>query len=82
MVLSIVAEVYDVTGFAGPLLLQAKAEMQKIWKSGISWDDELPEEMKLFWYNFLDDLKRIDQVSFPMHHTYKLYWRSNVSNIL
>lgn len=52
MVLSMVSEIYDVVGFTSPFISQAKVQMQKTWTVGRSWDENLPSELKSFWFDF------------------------------
>ncbi|XP_067045471.1 uncharacterized protein [Acropora muricata] len=40
--LSLIASLFDPTGFLAPFLVRAKILLQRMWQCGIGWDDVLP----------------------------------------
>ncbi|KAK3739287.1 hypothetical protein QZH41_007134 [Actinostola sp. cb2023] len=64
-VLSRVARIYDPIGFASAFLIRAKIGLQQLWQRGIDWDDELPEDMQANWVNLFEEMKELNNVSFP-----------------
>ncbi|XP_074652910.1 uncharacterized protein LOC141907195 [Tubulanus polymorphus] len=49
MILSDTSKVYDPIGFISPLLINAKALLQDIWRRSLVWDDPVPEDIKDRW---------------------------------
>jgi len=47
--LSLIASLFDPTGFLAPYLVRAKILLQKVWQCGIGWDDVLPSELLEEW---------------------------------
>ena len=62
---SIIARLHDPMGWLAPVLLIAKVLMQSVWKSSISWDDPLPNELERSWSQFTVDLPNINKCSLP-----------------
>ncbi|KAJ0169480.1 hypothetical protein K1T71_015067 [Dendrolimus kikuchii] len=44
-VLSDIARLYDPMGWIAPVVIVAKLFIQKLWKSGLDWDDDLDEDL-------------------------------------
>jgi len=40
--LSVIARIYDPLGFLSPVIFYAKHQLQRVWQSGLSWDERLP----------------------------------------
>ena len=64
-ILSQVAIVYDPIGFATAFLIRAKIGMQELWQMGVDWDDELSPNLQAKWTKFFEELKTLNEVSFP-----------------
>ena len=47
--LSLIASLFDPTGFLAPFLVRAKILLQRMWQCGIGWDDVLPSELLEEW---------------------------------
>lgn len=54
--LSEASKLFDPLGWLAPVVLNAKLFMQEIWLSKINWDDELPENIKIKWIQFREEL--------------------------
>ena len=65
MVLSTVAQIYDPLGFASAFTINAKILMQELWKSGVGWDEELPQTSRKEWLTYLNEMKVLEHISFP-----------------
>ena len=52
MVLSELAKVFDPIGFTGALLIRGKILMQKLWQTGIGWDESLCTDVGTEWRKF------------------------------
>ena len=65
-ILSLVSSVYDPIGLIAPFILPAKKLLQNLCKeTSLGWDDEVPEDHKVRFVKWLDDLPLIDNVSVP-----------------
>ncbi|KAK9678912.1 Pao retrotransposon peptidase, partial [Popillia japonica] len=51
-ILSTTAKMFDPIGLISPIIITAKILMQRLWELHISWDDEVPQEIKSEWENF------------------------------
>lgn len=63
IVLSTIAKVYDPMGIASPLLLTAKVIFRDICERKLSWDAELPYDLKNRWEKWLKSLP--EQMAIP-----------------
>ena len=61
-VFSLALMLFDPLGLLSPVVLVAKIIMQKIWATGIKWDDVVPSDITNEWHIFLDGLKDLEQV--------------------
>lgn len=52
-VLSSVAQIFDLLGLVGPTILKAKIFMQHLWQLQLSWDQQIPEDLQVAWFNFI-----------------------------
>lgn len=59
------AKLYDPMGWIAPVLITAKIFIQKLWKSGLSWDDNLTPELLSEWIHFRDELNYIKMINIP-----------------
>ena len=48
-ILSDVARIFHPCGFLGPVLILGRLLVQLAWESDLSWDDDLPEDMRSQW---------------------------------
>ncbi|XP_021957208.1 uncharacterized protein LOC110853263 [Folsomia candida] len=71
-VLKVVISVFDPLGILGHLIVKAKILMQDIWRSDITWDDELPTTLDLKWSSWLQELKGITGVIIPRCYSYRI----------
>ncbi|XP_070516626.1 uncharacterized protein [Cardiocondyla obscurior] len=63
-ILSDIARIFDPIGLMGPLVLHAKKIMQDIWRSGVQWDESVPQSIQYEWTEFIKQLKNMSRVSF------------------
>lgn len=64
-ILSDIARIYDPLGLLGPVTFYAKYLMQLLWCSGVSWDDDAPENIASEWLRFKSQLSSLASVAFP-----------------
>ncbi|XP_036322198.1 uncharacterized protein LOC118736217 [Rhagoletis pomonella] len=57
--------VYDPLGFLSFYTIRLKIVLQNIWRSGIDWDDQIPEEYVNAWQQWLSFFEQVKQVQVP-----------------
>ncbi|KAJ8705579.1 hypothetical protein PYW08_012625 [Mythimna loreyi] len=63
--LRVVMSVFDPLGFLCPCVIQSRILMQRIWRTGIQWDEQLREEEARSWFEWLHNLRAVDRVAIP-----------------
>ncbi|XP_011881913.1 PREDICTED: uncharacterized protein LOC105569791, partial [Vollenhovia emeryi] len=53
-----------VDGLLGPIILYAKGLMQDIWRSGLQWDESVPQDIYTEWKEFVRQLESINRFTF------------------
>ncbi|XP_055622773.1 uncharacterized protein LOC129766279 [Toxorhynchites rutilus septentrionalis] len=64
-VLRTLMAIFDPLGFLSHLLIFLKVLLQEIWRSGISWDQEIPENINEKWERWLKVLPSVRDVRIP-----------------
>lgn len=64
-ILSIIAQIYDPTGFLSPITFYAKCFMQSLWARAIGWDNSLPSDLLLKWNNFISEFPAVSRIKIP-----------------
>lgn len=64
-ILSEVAKLYDPLGWIAPVVVVAKIIIQKLWKTGLGWDDVIKGDLLEEWLDYRNDLSNIENVSIP-----------------
>ncbi|XP_014212664.1 uncharacterized protein LOC106642401 [Copidosoma floridanum] len=67
VILSEIAKIFDPLGLLGPVVFAAKVIMQDCWKAKVGWDESVPQELHTRWRLFVEQLDRLEKVSFPRH---------------
>ncbi|GBM20204.1 hypothetical protein AVEN_216631-1 [Araneus ventricosus] len=67
MILSSVSKIFDPLGWLAPFIIGAKIHIQRIWTFQISWDDPVPEEIKIKWAVFRDQLHHLKSIRVPAY---------------
>ncbi len=49
-----VAGVFDVLGLFAPAIVPAKILLQDLWRTNLSWDDVVPDEVQTKWNLWLE----------------------------
>nr|XP_055041009.1 uncharacterized protein LOC129428127 [Misgurnus anguillicaudatus] len=64
-ILSTVASLFDPLGFLSPFILKGKAILQETCRSGMGWDDPLPDALNPRWEHWKTDLANLVKVKVP-----------------
>ena len=64
-IVQVVARVFDPLGIALPFVLQAKLLVQRLWLRKCGWDDELFQEEKREWHQWLEGLAIVPNLQIP-----------------
>lgn len=64
-VISITSQIYDPTGLVAPVIVTGKILQQEIWRSGIGWDDTIPESVLSKWHAYRKSVESLDQIKIP-----------------
>uniref|UniRef100_A0A1I7WQ34 Retrotrans_gag domain-containing protein n=1 Tax=Heterorhabditis bacteriophora TaxID=37862 RepID=A0A1I7WQ34_HETBA len=52
-ILKFIASIYDPLGLISPILVLPKLLLQKLWKTSLSWDDDLTNELEDEWFSII-----------------------------
>lgn len=66
-VLSTLAQMFDPLGLIGPVIVIGKIIMQKIWLSGIDWDQQLSHPLLEDWNTFIMSISHLVNLKIPRH---------------
>ena len=63
-ILSKLAGIFDPIGAGAAVLIKPKIAMQELWQLGLSWDDEVPPEVKRKWMTLFEEMIALNNVQF------------------
>lgn len=63
--LKFVMSIFDPLGLLCPYTIKSKILLQKVWRSGIGWDEELKESECKEWQRWLEDIKQLSNITVP-----------------
>ena len=69
IVLSFFSRLFDPLGSTAPFAMLAKCLFQELWSLGLQWDDELPEEYKIQFLQWVDGLEILQIWTIPRSYT-------------
>ncbi|CAK1547419.1 unnamed protein product [Leptosia nina] len=64
-VTSAVMATFDPLGLVSPIVIQGKKLIQRIWRSGVGWDDAIDEEDYEVWKKYLQAMKTASDLLIP-----------------
>ncbi|XP_026744680.1 uncharacterized protein LOC113506018 [Trichoplusia ni] len=64
-VISEISRLYDPLGWIAPCIITSKVFIQKLWISGIGWDDELPPNLLKEWRYYRSELEKLVDFHLP-----------------
>ena len=56
---------FDPLGLLEPFTVKAKIMLQELWKQKVSWDSQLPEELKPHWWTWFEELETLPLIQIP-----------------
>ncbi|XP_048483697.1 uncharacterized protein LOC125488552 isoform X1 [Plutella xylostella] len=62
-ILSYIGRIYDPMGYVGPIVVTAKAIMQRLWSSSCSWNDSPPQDVQKEWLQYTERLAKIQPIT-------------------
>ena len=64
-ILGTISSCYDPNGLVGPFLLPGRKVLQRITQHGGSWDDPVPENLRIEWEKWRADLPALQELRIP-----------------
>lgn len=64
-IVSQIARIFDPLGLIGPIITTAKVFMQQLWRSKVSWDEQIPHLLQLEWNKFTHSLIHMSDIQIP-----------------
>ncbi|KAI5641696.1 pao retrotransposon peptidase domain-containing protein [Phthorimaea operculella] len=65
--LSVIARLWDILGFAAPLILYAKLLIKELWLLKLGWDDVPPPHILKAWNKFEGELNLLSNLTIPRY---------------
>ncbi|CAG9118488.1 unnamed protein product [Plutella xylostella] len=62
-ILSYIGRIYDPMGYVGPIVVTAKAIMQRLWSSSCSWNDSPPQDVQKEWLQYTERLAKMQPIT-------------------
>ena len=85
--ISAINSVYDVLGWAAPVIITAKIIFGEVCLQKKQWDEKLPSEIEKKWLSWINCLKKMNEISIPRSvtttrdSTFNLHGFSDASNL-
>ena len=64
-ILSTVSSIFDPLGLVSPFILTGKRILQDLCKEGVTWDDEVTENIKSRWEQWKGELQQLQHIKIP-----------------
>ncbi|XP_011884011.1 PREDICTED: uncharacterized protein LOC105571146 [Vollenhovia emeryi] len=64
-ILSTIAKLFDPLGWVSPVIIAAKIFMQHLWRSQLTWDQKIPDDLQARWQLIFSKLTFLNDVSIP-----------------
>ncbi|XP_076388961.1 uncharacterized protein LOC143264660 [Megachile rotundata] len=58
-ILSTVSKIFDLLGWASPVIVAAKLMLQELWLLKKDWDEKIPNELSRKWYDYYESLSKL-----------------------
>lgn len=66
-VLSIISQIFDPLGLIGPVIITAKLIIQKLWLLKLDWDQQIPNDLKTIWLEFMSEIEYLNKIKFDRY---------------
>lgn len=70
-ILSEVSQIFDPLGLLSPCIIIPKMILQNIWMEKVGWDDTLPNDLRLNWLHFREELTDLNELKISRQVTCK-----------
>ena len=70
--LQVLMSIFDSLGFLSCYTTSLKILLQEVWRSGIDWDEELPDPLHLKWKKWITAISHISTVEIPRCQSHDL----------
>ncbi|XP_055926957.1 uncharacterized protein LOC129958485 [Argiope bruennichi] len=64
-VLQTAARIFDPVGLIAPFVVRIKCLLQEIWERGMDWVDDLPEDLRLKWITWCNEIRTLKEIVIP-----------------
>lgn len=64
-ILARVAQVYDPLGLVGPIVVQIKILIQRLWQSKCNWGEEVTNDIKNMWIQWKSQISSVEELLIP-----------------
>lgn len=64
-VISDIARLFDPIGWLSPTVIVAKVMIQKLWLTGLSWDESIPSNLLNEWCTYREELSLLTSIRIP-----------------
>lgn len=66
-ILSVVSQIFDKMGLAGPVVMRAKMMLRLLWRENLNWDQPVSNAIQAKFQGFYDDLQALNTIDQEMH---------------
>ncbi|XP_043504903.1 uncharacterized protein LOC122525925 [Polistes fuscatus] len=64
VILSEISQLFDPLGLLGPVVINAKLMMQRLWQLKSTWDEDVPADIYKIWQEFRQNLHTLEEIRF------------------
>ena len=64
-ILSMVSSIFDPMGLFAPEIVNAKLLIQELWRRGLDWDEQIPDDLKNQWNLWKHSVLKLSSISVP-----------------
>lgn len=61
-ILLCIAQIFDLLGLLGPVIILAKLFIQRLWTLQVDWDESLPADVYTEWITYRSQLKQLNEL--------------------
>ncbi|XP_011858217.1 PREDICTED: uncharacterized protein LOC105555783 [Vollenhovia emeryi] len=85
-ILASISQIFDPLGLLGPVIVNAKLIIQKLWKLKIDWDESLPSEIHTEWLDYVIKMQDLGGIAYPARRsvpalTYSLTFTDSATQV-